>query len=63
MQKRKVIFNRKIANYLISKGHRLKYIDVSHKDQHQLIFIFDETEKLEKDMTQYFNDRKNKAVN
>jgi hypothetical protein len=54
MKKEYVIFNQRLAGYLMMNGFVLKRLDKSkHKDSKMNVFIFNESENLLKTIEQY----------
>ncbi len=53
MDKYKCILSLRVARGLIAKDYRLVDIQPSHKRLGKLVFVFENSEQLEKDLSEY----------
>lgn len=53
--KKHVIFNQRVAGYLMLKKHVLKGIDKSKTNSKMNVFLFDDTDELRKAISEYDN--------
>jgi hypothetical protein len=53
--KKTVVFNQKVAGYLMLKGFTLKGIEKYHKNPNMNVFIFNDSEQLKEQISKYDN--------
>ena len=51
--KKYVVFNQKVAGFLMVKGFVLKKIEKSHENSHMNVFIFNDTRELRNKISEY----------
>jgi hypothetical protein len=51
--KKTVVFNQKVAGYLMLKGFTLKGIEKAHKNQNMNVFIFNDSDQLKEQISEY----------
>lgn len=54
----KFIFSKQLAEFLCGKGHELLGTVPNMKDRRKKVFLFDATERLEEDMSEYIANKK-----
>lgn len=58
-----VIKNQSLATYLMSKGYRLIKLQKDRNNPNRNVYLFKDTEKLRKSITEYTNNKKDLANN
>ncbi|MTW85094.1 hypothetical protein F3157_05405 [Virgibacillus dakarensis] len=53
MEKYKCILSLRVANDLVAKDFPLVYIEPSHKRPGKLVFVFNNSEELEEELSKY----------
>jgi len=53
MEKFRCILSLRVANDLVAKDFPLVYIEPSHKRPGKLVFVFENSEELESELTKY----------
>jgi hypothetical protein len=51
--KKTVVFNQKVAGYLMLKGFTLKGIEKAYKNPNMNVFIFDDSDQLKEQISKY----------